>query len=1091
MAEHVLELLNIILTEKYKILSNSSGKPIIPSSEIYKDVSNDFENKTGKKLSPKYIYTMLQGDRYNVWKRFLNYHGIEQHSISMLDVSESTLHDSCNNEKIELKLILPFKTWLAMSPEEVKYADKELSERTYNVLFRRVWTDVLFEQLWQQIRIPCALSFKRCKMSDSGIFLKIVATCSECNCNFSGMVANKPVPLNDVIMECIIENFDASIKHKKKRHLKGNRRIEISNKMLEGNILPCIWRRNEANKIMKFGDPEPAHLPKNQILSKAKQEREKINLALTTSDPLQNLQCMKYNQFAGQIHAIGLDPFYVHYWTPEQAAIFVQNSEYICIDGTGSLVKKLKKPSGELSSHIYLYQIVTKTNTSHMPVFQMLSASQNTNTIHFWLIEIIRIGMKHKSNFPLPKQVVCDFDRALIGAIVRAFCQCKNLQDYLSQCFICLSKKSKNLPPTFLRLDVSHFIHMVSRWKELKFIHPQARLFYITIMAFLTKISDFVEFQEIAKCAIVLANSEMFGNTKDNIPSYSELCFKKLHTVVTQNTVPCEIIDGKKDETKHIFDSDASDTVMEETIQSKSDITAWLTTFSTECIAMATDNAIKNPGCNVNPYYSVGIGKRIISLLLYFPLYSNVMMPIFTYGSSTATSSAVEAEFNDCKHRLLKNILRPMRVDKFITLHLQSFSGRAKLAVAEQIPENKTIFEYIENKLENETRKKEIDSDIPCTLFPQQNPTCTDVQLTDITRNENLETNRDTINVETYVETSQTEQISNTDKKENYECDTVLSETSESEYSDLNNEHNWRNKNDRRTLKRTYLQPRPDFIGVCKRKKIDIAILQNGNLCESLKDRKDRLIVLNTCGFDSIVQLFAAACIHADFYNFLINATSDIFQFIKNFIDKGSIKSIYKQRATILRKIEYFVSKNVSNTITVNADSNICNLCEYLLIEQPSCTLQKECGNCKKATTKNLTLINLDFQIIQSYGYNAIAKAIQDYLINNYKECKQCGGNVELRTNYHSHLLIECIGDKNVQVALKIFPKTLTLHNASFSLIGVIHYNGGCASKSGHYVAYALYGDKWILFDDLLKKHQSITENNTVNPVICVYIKMN
>lgn len=72
-----------------------------------------------------------------------------------------------------------------MGSEEIEYADKKLSERTYNVLFRKIWTDVLFEQLWQQIRIPCALSFKRCKMTDSGIFLKIVATCSECNCSFS------------------------------------------------------------------------------------------------------------------------------------------------------------------------------------------------------------------------------------------------------------------------------------------------------------------------------------------------------------------------------------------------------------------------------------------------------------------------------------------------------------------------------------------------------------------------------------------------------------------------------------------------------------------------------------------------------------------------------------------------------------------------------------------------------------------------------------------------------------------------------------------------------------------------------------------
>lgn len=301
------------------------------------------------------------------------------------------------------------------------------------------------------------------------------------------------------------DNFDASIRHKKKRQLKGNRRIEISSKMVEENILPCIWRHNEGNKVMKFGDPEPPYLPKNQVLSKAKQERKNINLSITTSaDPIANLFNMKYNKHAGEIHAIGLDPFYIHYWTSEQTAIYVENFEYICIDGTKSLIKKLKKPSGELSPHIYLYQIVTKTNTFHMPVFQMLSASQNTNTIYFWLIEIIRIGMQHKRNFPLPKQVVCDFDKALMGAIARAFCQCQNLQNYLSRCFLSLMGETKDLPSSYLRLDISHFIHIISRWKELKILHPQVRIFYMTIMAFLTKISDFVEFTEVAKCAVVL-----------------------------------------------------------------------------------------------------------------------------------------------------------------------------------------------------------------------------------------------------------------------------------------------------------------------------------------------------------------------------------------------------------------------------------------------------------------------------------------------------------------------------------------------------------------------------------------------------------
>jgi len=111
--------------------------------------------------------------------------------------------------------------------------------------------------------------------------------------------------------------------------------------------------------------------------------------------------------------------------------------------------------------------------------------------------------------------------------------------------------------------------------------------------------------------------------------------------------------------------------------------------------------------------------------------------------------------------------------------------------------------------------------------------------------------------------------------------------------------------------------------------------------------------------------------------------------------------------------------------------SNVSNLCELIFKEEPSCTLLKECDNCKKTTTRNLIVFNLDFQTIASHGYDAIAQAIQSYTNINHKKCTQYGGK-ELKVNYHSYLLIECIGDTNVEVALKTFPKTMTLHNASF-----------------------------------------------------------
>lgn len=111
-------------------------------------------------------------------------------------------------------------------------------------------------------------------------------------------------------------------------------------------------------------------------------------------------------------------------------------------------------------------------------------------------------------------------------------------------------------------------------------------------MAFLTKVSDFVEFQKIAKCAITLTYSEIFENTEDNIPSYAEHCFKILHAIVTQNVVPCENI-NKQEVTEHIIDCDALNTEIEEEVQNKSDIDMWLEIFSTKCVAMAKDETNK------------------------------------------------------------------------------------------------------------------------------------------------------------------------------------------------------------------------------------------------------------------------------------------------------------------------------------------------------------------------------------------------------------------------------------------------------------------------------------------------------------------
>lgn len=98
-------------------------------------------------------------------------------------------------------------------------------------------------------------------------------------------------------------------------------------------------------------------------------------------DPIQSIRKMKYECHVGHIHSIGFDPFFIHYWTQEKMMIYLKYPNNISVDDTGSLVKKLRKVNGELSAHIYLYEIVAETPSTKMPVFQMLSAEYQRNFV--------------------------------------------------------------------------------------------------------------------------------------------------------------------------------------------------------------------------------------------------------------------------------------------------------------------------------------------------------------------------------------------------------------------------------------------------------------------------------------------------------------------------------------------------------------------------------------------------------------------------------------------------------------------------------------------------------------------------------------
>lgn len=126
---------------------------------------------------------------------------------------------------------------------------------------------------------------------------------------------------------------------------------------------------------MTFGDIEPAHLYNEPVLRKAKQLDVDKKLGLgDISDPIASVLQLKYKpEFSGIIREIGLDKFFVIYFSPEQLFLYqkynkqTERTGMLSIDATGSVIKNVKKLY-ESTHHLFLYQAVVPLKMKILPV---------------------------------------------------------------------------------------------------------------------------------------------------------------------------------------------------------------------------------------------------------------------------------------------------------------------------------------------------------------------------------------------------------------------------------------------------------------------------------------------------------------------------------------------------------------------------------------------------------------------------------------------------------------------------------------------------------------------------------------------------
>lgn len=126
---------------------------------------------------------------------------------------------------------------------------------------------------------------------------------------------------------------------------------------------------------------------------------------------------------------------------------------------------------------------------------------------------------------PYLREVVVDFSKALLNAVIRCFTSYTIIKDYANAC------KNKTMPKCYIRIDVAHFIKMYANF--LKNFSWRIKIFYMAAIGQLIMCRDIDEAVIIFKAILTIARSE----TEDKLANGEETrCEKeknRLKSVIT------------------------------------------------------------------------------------------------------------------------------------------------------------------------------------------------------------------------------------------------------------------------------------------------------------------------------------------------------------------------------------------------------------------------------------------------------------------------------------------------------------------------------------------------------------------------------
>jgi len=409
-----------------------------------------------------------------------------------------------------------------------------------------------------------------------------------------------------------------------------------------------------------------------------------------------------------------------------------------------------------------------------------------------------------------------------------------------------------------------------------------------------------------------------------------------------------------------------------------------------------------------NFHYLPEFSTSLLKLLRTYLLWSAIIIKHFNVNELTASSSSVDSYFNDLKNRSFHNDNLPLRVDKFVCKHIKEIDGMLKIANHDEIFTIKI---------------KEPDE---------------------------IETN---ISKEYYW---------NNFQKKNVTTMNLLTWSTLHLQKSMKTGRGWLKKKKSTSY---YAAPNPEIMHIEHTKKIEIALIKNGNFDNKTKATKlygESIILTNTCPYDSIIQAISCAYCDSQAYSNHIDTVFSsvvIYRIVKYLITEGYSKNFKIERVDLLKNI--CPSETLVNyMISINCSGNISSAYEKICEGIESVTEYYKCSVCSFEWNNKKKVIYLVIQ-----NFKGLEDKLKKYFNDNIKY-RNCFHQNELSVDIGKQIFIDCDLTK---ASIMDLPIILNIKTKLILRSAIIY--SGTPNTIGHYYTVCRRNDgAWETYNDMQNK---------------------